>query len=253
MVELQQKIIDIIKKTNLVKEVNFSKYLFYFLYNLKTQMRQFKVSLDTKCLVLAQYPGAETRGVGGLMAQNPKSFEVLCFTNGSAMLKNDPLEAALIKKQQFTDAMKSTRVKGYKIFDIDSKTLKNHYSTFKKIDISEVDYIFIPNVYDNNVDTIALLKHFKQILKEKEIKPELKIFMYESDFSLCTIDYYVNISPIIETKKKLLRLYYPDDKFKGMTEKIVGINAYRAIQYNCDYAEAFMSFTVEEFLKIPLL
>ena len=188
-----------------------------------------------------------------MIAQNPKNFEVLCFTNGSALLKNDPLEAALIKKQQFTDVMKSTRVKGYKIFDIDSKTLKNHYSTFKKIDISEVDYIFVPNVYDNNVDTIALLKHFKQILKDKEIKPDLKIFMYESDFSLCTLDYYVNISPIIETKKKLLRFYYPEDKFKGMTDKIIGINAFRAIQYNCDYVEAFMSFSVEEFLKIPLI
>ncbi len=253
MVALQQKVIDIIKKTNLVKEINFSKFVFYFLFGLKSQMGQFKVNIDTKCLVLSQYPGAETRGLGGLIAQNPKNFEVLCFTNGSALLKNDPLEAALIKKQQFTDVMKSTRVKGYKIFDIDSKTLKNHYSTFKKIDISEVDYIFVPNVYDNNVDTIALLKHFKQILKDKEIKPDLKIFMYESDFSLCTLDYYVNISPIIETKKKLLRFYYPEDKFKGMTDKIIGINAFRAIQYNCDYVEAFMSFSVEEFLKIPLI
>ncbi len=253
MVAFQQRVIDLIKKTNIVKEINFSKFVFYFLFGLKSQMGQFKVNIDTKCLVLSQYPGAETKGLGGLIAQNPKNFEILCFTNGSALLKNDPLEAALIKKQQFSDVMKNMRVKGHKIFDIDSKTLKNHYSTFKKIDISEVDYIFVPNVYDNNVDTIALLKHFKQILKDKEIKQDLKIFMYESDFSLCTLDYYVNISPIIETKKKLLRMYYPEDKFKGLTDKIVGINAFRAIQYNCDYVEAFMSFSVEEFLKIPLI
>ena len=77
--------------------------------------------------------------------------------------------------------------------------------------------------------------------------------MYESDYSLCTLDYYADISPIIETKKKLLRMYYPEDKFEGLTDRLTGINAFRAIQYNCNYVEAFMSFSVEEFLKIPLI
>ena len=84
---------------------------------------------------------------------------------------------------------------------INSTTLKNHYLTFKKIDISDADYIFLPNVYDNNVDTIALLKHFKQMLEEKEFKDDLKIIMYEPDYPLCAIDYFANISSIIETKK----------------------------------------------------
>lgn len=253
MVAISQKIIDIIKRTNLVKEINFNKFVFYFLFGLKSQVGQFKINIDAKCLVLSQYPGAEIKGLGGLIAQYPKNFEVLCFTNGSGLLDSDPIESACIKKQQFQDVMKSMRIKGSKIFDIDSKTLKNHYLTFKKIDISEADYIFVPNVYDNNVDTIALLKHFKQILKDKEIKENLKIFMYESDYSLCTLDYYTNISPIIETKKKLLKMYYPEDKYPDLTDKLIGINAFRAIQYGCNYVEAFMSFSAEEFLKIPLI
>jgi hypothetical protein len=98
-----------------------------------------------------------------------------------------------------------------------------------------------------------LLKHFKQILKDKEIKQDLRIFMYESDYALSTLDFYADISSIIETKKKLMRIYYPEDKYPGYTERNIGINAYRAIQYNCNYVEAFLSFTVEEFLKIPLI
>ena len=253
MVAFQQKVIDLIKKTNIIKKINFNKFVFYFLFGLKSQIGQFKINIDAKCLVLSQYPGAEIKGLGGLIAQHPKNFEVLCLTNGSGLLGHDPIESACIKKQQFYDVMKTTRIKGYKIFDIDSKMLKNHYSTFKKIDISDADYIFVPNVYDNNVDTIALLKHFKQILKDKDIKETLKILMYESDYSLCTLDYYADISPIIETKKKLLRMYYPEDKFEGLTDRLTGINAFRAIQYNCNYVEAFMSFSVEEFLKIPLI
>ncbi len=251
---LKRKIIDFIKRTEIVKKINYNKFVFYFLFGLKSKFGQFKINIDTNCLVMSQYPGAETKGLGGLIAQYPKNFEVLCLTNGFSLIeKFDPVESASIKKQQFAEVMKSMRIKGYKIFDIDDKTLKNHYSTFKKIDISEADYIFLPNVYDNNIDTIALLKHFKQILKDKEHKPELKIIMYESDFPLCTLDYYVNISSIIETKKKYLRYFYPEDKYPGYVDKITAINAFRAIQHNVEYCEAFMAFTVDEFLKIPLI
>ena len=81
----------------------------------------------------------------------------------------------------------------------------------------------------------------------------LKILMYESDFQMCTLDYYVDISPIIETKKKMLRQYYPEDKFFGYTTRLIGLNSFRAIQHNCEYCEVFMCFTVDEFLKIPLI
>ena len=48
-------------------------------------------------------------------AQNPKNFEVLCFTNGSTMIPQlDPVTCASIKKQQFSDVMKERRVKGFK-------------------------------------------------------------------------------------------------------------------------------------------
>ncbi len=252
MVVLKRKIIDFIKKTNIIKKINYNEFVFYFLFGLKSQFGQFKININTNCLVLSQYPGAETKGLGGLIAQYPKNFEILCLTNGSAMLSEfNPIESASIKKQQFSDVMKSIRVKGHKIFDIDSKTLKNYYSTFKKIDISEADYIFVPNVYDNNIDTIALLRHFKQILKDKEHKEGLKIIMFESDFPMCTLDYFVNIESILETKKRMLGYYYPQDKFPNLIDKILGLNAFRAIQHNCEYCEAFMTFSVEEFLKIP--
>lgn len=254
MLLIKRKIIDFIKEKNIIKKINYNKFVFNFLFGLKSQFKQFKININTNCLVLSQYPGAETKGLGGLIAQYPKNFEVLCFTNGSSLLcEFDSAKSANIKKQQFSEVMKSTRIKGYKIFDIDDKTLKNHYSTFKKIDISEADYIFVPNVYDNNIDTIALLKHFKEILKEKEHKEDLKIVMFESDFPLCALDYYVNISTIINTKKRMLETYYPAEKFPNLVSKTLGINAFRSIQHNCDFCEVFMAFSIDEFMKIPLI
>jgi len=254
MFSLKTTISNLIGKINLVKHFNYNKYMFYFLFGLKSQFSDFKINLSTRCLILSQYPGAETRGLGGLMAQYPKNFEVLCFTNGSSILSNlNPIDSAKIKKEQFVEVMKETRVKGYKIFDIDDNTLKNHYSTFKKIDISEVDYIFIPNVYDNNIDTITLLKYFKQILKDKEYKKTLKILMYESDFPLCSLDYYFDISNIVETKKNMLLKFYPKEQYNDLADRLIGLNSFRGMKNNCKYSEAFMMFTVEEFLKIPMI
>ena len=254
MSTFKKKTLDFLKNSSVIKDLNYNKFIFYFLFGVKNSLEQFKVNINTKCLVLSQYPGAETKGLGGLLAQYPKNFEVLCFTNGCTMLQEyTPIESASIKKQQFHDVMKEMRIKGFKLFDIDDKTLKNNYSTFKKVDISEIDYIFVPNVYDNNIDTIALLKHFKQILKEKEHKETLKIIMFESDFSLCTLDCYVDISSIIETKKRLLKIYYPEDKFPNYIDKVIGINAYRSIKTGFDYTESFMKFNVDEFLNIPLI
>ena len=254
MVEIKRKIIDFIKKTFIKNEIDYNKFIFDFLGRMNKKPNKFKITINTKCLVLSQYPGAETKGLGGLIAQYPKNFEVLCFTNGSNMLKEfDTIKSASMKKQQFSDVMKSLRVKGYKIFDIDSETLKNHYSTFRKIDISEADYIFIPNIFDNNQDTLALLKHFRMLLEEKEYNPNLKIIMYESDFALCAPDYSIDITSIIETKKRILNIYYPTEEYQNYSDKILGLNAFRAHFFNYDFCEAFMGFTFEEFIKISLL
>lgn len=251
---IKRKFLDLIKETKFIKKINYNKFIFYFLFNLKSQFEKFKININTKCLVFSQYPGAETKGLGGLMAQYPKNFEVLCMTNGSTILSElNPIDSSSIKKQQFQDVMKAMRIKGFKIFDIDDKTLKNHYSTFKKIDISEADYIFIPNLYDNNPDTISLISHFRHLLEEKEHKKDLKIMLFESDFPMPTLDYYVDISQIIETKKKFLKEFYPENKFSGLVEKIMGINYFRSIKHNINACEAFMCFSVDEFLKIPFV
>ena len=245
--------LNLIKNNKILDSLGYSKAIFYFLFK-KNPAQHFKININSNCLVLSQYPGAETKGLGGLIAQYPKNFEVLCLTNGSSLVEDfDPVESASIKKQQFTDVMKMARVKGYKIFNIDDNTLADSYSTFKKIDVSEADYIFIPNIYDINPDVRALAVNFKRLLKEKEYKDTLKIIFYESDYAICTIDLWSDIEHIIETKKRMLKNYYPEDRYPGLIDKIISINAFRSIQFNCAYCETFMEFSVEEFLKIHVV
>jgi len=254
MQEILEKSINFVKNICSVKEKNLNNFLFFLALKNNSNLEKFKININTKCLVLSHSPGAEIKGLGGLIAQYPKNFEVLCLTNGSSLLKDvDPVKSSGIKKQQFFEIMKALRVQGYKIFNIDDECLKNNYSTFKKIDVSEVDYIFIPNIYNNNIDSIFLLKHFKQLLKEKEHKKNLKIIMFESENSLCAPDSYADITHIVETKKRMLEIYYPTGQFNSLSQKIISNNSFRSIQCNCEFCETFMSFSVDEFLKIDLI
>ncbi len=230
------------------KRINSS--LFYFALKTNEKPTQFKINIDTRCLVLSQYPGAETRGLGGLIAQYPKNFEVLSLTNGAIPEKN---EAGHEKRQQFIEVMKQLRTKGFKVFNINTGTIKENFSTIKKIDISEVDFVFLPNLYDNNEDTFYLLKYFKELLKTKEHKPDLKIIMFESDYALAMPDCFADISNIIETKKKMLDIYYPEKDCGTFSYRAIAINSFRAVKGDCKYCEAFMTFTIEDFLKINLI
>lgn len=232
-------------------KMNFNKFIHYFLCKINPQARQFRVKIDTKCLVLSHYIGAETRALGGLIAQYPKNFEVLALTNSSNANKNlNPIECAALKKEQFANVMKLARVKGYKAFDINSGTLKDEFNKFKKIDISEADYIFVPNVFDTNPDTKALLSHFKKLIETKEHKKTLQILMYESDSALCYVDYYADITNIEQTKRQMLEVYY--DNEKAVIDGVFGLNKFRALSLNVPVCEGFMSFFCDDFLNIPL-
>ena len=233
-------------------KIKYNKFVFKFLSEQKFPPVNFKVKIETKCLVLAPYIGAETKGLGGLIAQHPKNFEVLALTNGSSMIKNvSQIEASNIKKEQFFNVMKHARVKGYKIFNINTGTLKDEYKKISRIDISEVDFIFVPNPFDSNPDTIALISHLKKILKTKEYKKTLQILMYESDCALCYVDYYADITNIATAKKQMLGIYYPNDQ--KLISGVIGLNKFRSINQNYEMSECFASFFVEDFLKLPLI
>ncbi len=233
-------------------KMRYNKAVFMLLKQAKMPPRPFRVKFETKCLVLSPYIGSESLGLGGLIAQYPKNFEVLALTNGSSMVKNvSKIESINTKKEQFYGVMKHARVKGYKIFDINSDELKNEYKKVAKIDISEVDFIFIPNPFDGNKDTLALIEHFKKILTTKEHKKTLQILMYESDCPLSYIDYFADITNISSTKKQMLDIYYSDNE--KLTSGVMGLNRFRAIGQDAQYCEGFAGFFVQDFLKLPLM
>ncbi len=236
----KQIIIDFIAKQKLKN----NKFIFQLLNNAQPNPVSFKMKFETKCLVLSPCIGVESMALGGLIAKSPKNFEVLSLTKSSDDKKNELFERT----------MNTLRVKGYKLFDIVQNNLKNEYKKISKIDISEMDYIFVPNPFELDEDSKALLSHLKNILKTKEHKKKIEILMYETTTPIPYIDYYCDITSIATTKSKILESYAKSPtEGERIARAILGLNNFRALNLNLNYVEGFMRFSVEDFYKLDII
>ena len=43
------------------------------------------------------------------------------------------------------------------------------------------------------------------------------------------------------------------NKYKGLADRLIGLNSFRGAKHNCNYSEAFMLFSVSDFLDIPMI
>lgn len=220
------------------------------LYKLKLKPGVFNIFIDTKCLVLSARPSDETYAMGGFMAKHPKNFEVLSLTDGSLGVENkDKVDARFIRRKEFNSVMELVRVKGHKIFNIEEGKLLNNYHEFSKIDISEIDYIFVPNIFEQDIDSKAILVHLKKILEEKEHKKSLKIAFYELKCPLPLPNYTVDVTLTMNLKQEMMALYATQNVRNDFADKVLSLNKYRA-ETLYGYNEGFMVTDIEGFKEL---
>jgi len=228
-------------------------YNIYFSINLKPQALNFKE--NTKCLLLSPHADDETIGCGGTILQYPSFFDVYCLTNGFKGIKNYPdltyEDRIAIRKKEFTEAMEKAQVNYYYFFeDIDDKRLVMRYDRFKTINISEYDYIFIPNLLDQQRDHKAVAVLLNELLKDKPHKKDVKIVMYEVWSALALPNAFIDIENTIEDKMKLLETYKSQNETRDYLGTIRGLNLYRGLAINRKYVEAFCMLDISDFKKI---
>ena len=207
---------------------------------------------DEKCLCLAPHADDESIGMGGVLAKYGKLFDVICLTDGAKGVDEDISykEKIEVRKQELISAMGKINVGSVKFFDeIPDKKLILNFDFFKKIDISDYDYIFIPNILDQHRDHKAVALLLKELLKNKKQKKDLKIAFYEVWSPLALPNHYVDISDVVEQKKDLIKTYQSQLKSFDYLNKIIGLNSYRGLAPQRDYVEAFLIVDVKTFNK----
>ncbi|GBF23038.1 n-acetylglucosaminyl-phosphatidylinositol de-N-acetylase family protein Est14A [Candidatus Gastranaerophilus sp. (ex Termes propinquus)] len=217
------------------------------LLDLRLEPQSFKIFIDTKCLVLTLRPSDETFAMGGFMAKHPKNFEVLSATDGSkGVLDKDKVDARFIRRKEFNEVMEATRVKGHKILNIEEGKLLENYPQFAKIDVSEIDYIFVPNILEQDFETKVLLIHLKKLLEEKEHKGGLKIVFYELNSPLSFVNACVDVVLTITIKQDMMKLYASQYVQKENPTAVLSLNKYRS-DTSGGYSEGFLVVSVKDF------
>ena len=224
----------------------------FFSVDLSSQ--ELKITDKTRCLLLASHASEETISCGGLMLKYPQNFDVYCLTNGFKDVQVATLtyeEKVALRKKEFLTAMEKANVNYYHFFeDIDSKRLIMRYDRFKTISLSDYDYIFIPNILDKNRDNKSVAILLNELLKERPFKKTVKIVMFELWSSLATPNAFSNIDDTIEAKIELLKTYQSQLATKDYIKPMKALNQYRGFEANCDFAESYCVFDLDDFNKI---
>lgn len=216
--------------------------------SVKFGVKEFEIENDAKCLCLCPHQDDESIGMGGTLAKYNKNFAVVCLTNGAKGLKSLPKDEAIkVRCDEFETALKYASISDYKVLDIEDRALIESYDKFSVIDISNYDYIFIPNLIDQHKDHKAVSILLKQLLAEKPHKKDVKICMYEVWATLALPNKSVDIENYIEIKRSMIQSYKSQIDQRDYYTPIIGLNMYRAQQLNKKFVEDFTLLTVEEF------
>lgn len=225
--------------------------LYYILFGINMLQSEFSLGKDEKCLCLAPHPDDESIGCGGIISLYPENFKVICLTDGSRAGSNLSKEE-LIKKRadEFNEAMKIAGVENAEMLGIQDRKLVLNVDIYEKIDISEYDYIFIPNILDQHRDHKSTAVVLNTLLRKKQHKKTLKVVFYEVWATLMMPTSYVDISGVVEKKKQMINAHSSQLQGFDYTEKMLCLNSYRGLISGKQYAEAFQIIDIPMFRKI---
>lgn len=225
--------------------------LYYILFGINILQSEFKLEKEDKCLCLAPHPDDESIGCGGIISLYPQNFKVICLTDGSRAGSGLSKEELIQKRAaEFHEALHIAGVEDSEMLGIPDRKLVLHADIYEKIDISEYDYIFLPNLLDQHRDHKSTAVVLNTLLRKKQHKKTLKIVFYEVWSTLMMPNAYADISDVVEKKKQMINTHVSQTQGFEYTEKMLCLNSYRGLISGKQYAEAFQVVDVSLFKKI---
>lgn len=241
----------------MLKKVIFRKilpYIYKQYLKIRLKTEEFKICPKSRCLVLVPHADDESIAMGGTLIKYNKNFDVLLLTDGRLGLKHlDADKAIKLRKKEFEDAMKFANIHRYSFLDIKDQDLCIDFEKFSKINLEGFDMIFLPNFLDHHLDHKAISINLKKLLVEKRNSfdfSNLKVVFYEVWSALALPNRYVDISDVVEQKKKMLQCHKSQLEITDYLSSAIGLNAYRGIIPKTSHAEAFLMLDAKDFVDL---
>ncbi len=186
-----------------------------------------------RCLIISPHPDDETIGMGGFLLQNSQQCDVLVLTDGQ---NNQPGDKSIVevRRAEYDKVMRQIGVHDYWQWDIpDSKVSKNLFRLLK-LKFNDYDYVFVPSPYESHRDHRCLypfLRFWLHFYKPKLVAYEVGVPQLRPNVTL-------DISDVAETKRRMIN-EYSSQVAKTDYAKMLGLNCYRGLRRNFEYAEVF--------------
>lgn len=196
---------------------------------------------EDKILVVAPHPDDESIGCGGLLALYGRQCDVLLLTDGrnghSGRFSGREDELVMLREEELKAALAFAYVNELRMLRIPDGDLYSHYSVVKKIDIRSYDYIFVTNHQELHEDHRVSCKMLKKMIRSQHAKAVL--VEYEVWTPLMRPTRYLDITAVIETKRKMIEQHVSQNQDIDYSGKGISLNCYRGIYKNVAYAEAY--------------
>ena len=196
------------------------------------KIKKWEISANDKICILAPHADDEVIGCGGLLAKYGKQCEVILLPDGAF---NGDENTKKIREDEFSKVMDFLKIENFSFMRAKDTRLIEAYDLFKKIDFSKYDYVVMPHPFDPHKDHVVPQAFFKK-LKKKGLKA--KAVYYEVWGAMNEPTNLIDISDVAEIKRKAIEMYV-SQKNIDYAGRILGLNHYRGMRHNVEYAEAY--------------
>ncbi len=206
----------------------------------------FPITHVSRIFILAPHPDDETLGCGGIISffkQHNIEVHIALFTNGEkgGRVKN----IAEIRRAEFLEACNAVGVDYFyflKYRDGELSTQTNQLSEEIKrlLDYIQPQYVFTPYIFDASSDHSTIAE-----IAIKVVPVNISLFMYEVWTPIMYPDYYINVTPFYEKKRKAMQCYKSQERTYQVCEKTEAINRMRAVlsmHRHSTYMECFRQY-----------
>ena len=201
-----------------------------------------KIKKNDKLLVIAPHADDESIGCGGLLCLYPKQCDLLLLTDGckghTTAKYSDENVLIKIREDEFKKALSIAGVRNYFLLKIEDGKVFQNKKIIYSFDISQYDYIFVPNKYESHLDHKAVFKIVKYMKKRQRAKAS--IIEYEVWTPLRHVTWFLDISKVANKKKKMIQQYKSQIADINYVDKGMALSCYRGMFNNMKYSEAFL-------------
>ena len=198
---------------------------------------------NDRIAVIAPHPDDECFGAAAVLIFAPEKTDIYVISDGShgnPAVENE--KEAAIRKAQFKAEMLAVRPHAWEWLGYEDTTLSDHPEAAYGIDFTKYSKVFLPWDESYHPDHRAAARSCFRAIYMQDAKADC--FMYEVNASFWGPTHFIDITDIIDEKKRLIRFHADQDRYYDEEINLL-LNEYRGAQIRrrfpeCIYAEAYM-------------